>query len=101
MVMVGRGGTQLDIPRFLLAWSWEGVKALGNRECGWFSALEAPTGLTSATHKGILGILQGCPWEYSPPFGVAWEGKEEKRRKSLRLARVALGIPWNAGVGVS
>lgn len=26
----------------------------------------------SATHKGALRILQGCPWEHSPPFGVAW-----------------------------
>lgn len=99
--MVGIRGTQLDIPRLFLAWSWEGVKALGNWECGWFSALAAPTGLTSATHKGVLRILQGCPWQKPPPFGVAWGGKEEKRRKLLRLAQVTLGIPWNAGAGVS
>lgn len=26
MVMVGKERTQLDIPRLLLAWSWEGLK---------------------------------------------------------------------------
>lgn len=100
MVMVGRRGTQVDIPRLLLAWAWEGIKTLENQVCGWFSALAAPTGLTSATHMGVLRILQGCPWQNPPPFGVAWEGKK-KRRKPLRLARATLGIPRNAGVGVS
>lgn len=26
----------------------------------------------SASQKGVLGILQGCPWQNPPPFGVAW-----------------------------
>lgn len=27
----------------------------------------------SATlHTGVLRILQGCPWQNPPPFGVAW-----------------------------
>lgn len=93
MVMVGRGGTQLDTPRLLLAWSWERVKALGMGS--------GKPGMWVVLHPGSTHWTHLCrpPHEGSRnPAGMTlaksssvWRCLGRKGRKEEKVTEVGLG----------